>query len=866
MIHLDDLLTVGGVVHGSAVAGEFADWCYDSRLAAPGQLFLALKTDRRDGHAFIADAVRAGCTGVLCEHPPAEPVDATIIVVPDVRNAIGQWASAILRRYNPLVIGITGSVGKTSTKRAVAAILEGLAPTFASRRSFNSLFGLPIALGRLEPHHRFAVLEMGVDRFGEMEQLTRLFPPTIAIVTNVAPTHLRYLRDEDHIAAEKAALVKALPPDGLAILNADDPRVAAMAELTRAKVVWINAETRGRGGAQGKQPQLRDSPRLRASALTLSADGTEFELELINQSKIQNRKSKINLLGAHSVQIALTAIAVALHCGMELDQAIDRLRLIERQAGRLNPLPGINGSLILDDTYNASPASMHAALDTLNTLHARRRIAVLGDMLELGDQAERLHREIGIHAQQVADVVVTKGDLATNIALPDQSKIQNRVPGTDESKIVHTVVDALAIVKPQLQPGDLVLVKGSAEARMEQVVRGLLAPHVDPAAVLVRQERAFETVRVVDPARPTWLEIDLGVIANNTWRIKALVGPGVRVLVTLKADAYGHGAIRVARTVLQHGAWGFAVATLGEALALRDAGIAAPILILGYTPPWQVRDAIRRGVRITIFDEATAREVSAAAQDVNGNAILHVKVDTGMARLGLQTPDVLPFMRLLRDLPGIAVEGLFTHFATADSADETFAREQLRRFNNVLAAISAEGLRPPLVHAANSAAILRFPASHFDLVRPGLAIYGLAPSAETPLPPEFQPALQWKTEIAQIKQWPAGTPISYGGTFITQRSSRIATVPVGYADGFRRSPAWREVLMHGRRVPVVGRVAMDYAMLDVTDVPETRSGDEVVLIGRQGQECISAEEVAGWLGTINYEVIAAILPRVPRVS
>ena len=191
MIQLDELLhTMGGVQHGAATTA-FVDFCYDSRLAAPGQLFLALRTERRDGHAFIADAVRGGCTGVVCERPPAEPLPATLVVVPDVRKALQAWAGARLRQGNPTVVAVTGSVGKTTTKRAIATVLNGLGPTFRSRRSFNSLLGLPSALAQLEQHHRFAVLEMGVDRFGEMERLTALFPPRVAVVTNVGPTHLR---------------------------------------------------------------------------------------------------------------------------------------------------------------------------------------------------------------------------------------------------------------------------------------------------------------------------------------------------------------------------------------------------------------------------------------------------------------------------------------------------------------------------------------------------------------------------------------------------------------------------------------------------------------------------------------------------
>lgn len=370
------------------------------------------------------------------------------------------------------------------------------------------------------------------------------------------------------------------------------------------------------------------------------------------------------------------------------------------------------------------------------------------------------------------------------------------------------------------------------------------------------------SVRVGDPGRPTWLRIDLDALASNVRQLRALAS--VPLMAVLKADAYGHGAVRVARTALGAGAEYLAVATFGEARVLREAGIAAPILILGYTAPWQAQQAIALDLICTVFDHEAARALSDAAQILRRTATVHVKVDTGMARLGLPPHEAPPFLAALRELPALNVDGLYTHFATADSADETFAHEQLRRFNAVLGHIEAAALRPRFVHAANSAAALRFPAARFDMIRPGIACYGLNPAPETPLPTGFQPVLSFYSEVAQVREHPSGTPLSYGGSFVTTRPSRIATIPVGYADGLSRAPAWRAVLVRGQRAPIVGRICMDYALIDVTDIAGVKRGDPVVLIGKQGEETISADEVAGWLGTINYEVVTGILPRVPR--
>ncbi len=404
---------------------------------------------------------------------------------------------------------------------------------------------------------------------------------------------------------------------------------------------------------------------------------------------------------------------------------------------------------------------------------------------------------------------------------------------------------------------------------MERIVAALLAAPEQASELLVRQSAGWLQVRPLTQDRPTWVEIDLEALAGNVRRAQEIVGPEVAICAVLKADGYGHGAGSVARTALNNGAAMLAVACLAEAVVLRRAAIDAPILVLGYTPAWQARDTVRHDVTATVYDLDVARALSQAAADLNRPARVHVKVDTGMARLGLLPADVAPFVRDLVTLPGLLVEGIFTHFSAADSAapeHRTHTEAQLAAFRRVLADLRDGGVAIPLVHAANSAAMLNWPESRFAMVRLGIALYGLAPSSDTPLPAGFRPVLSWKTQVAQVKILPAGAPVSYGNTFVTQRETRVAVAPVGYADGFRRGPAhWGHVLVRGQRAPIIGRVTMDQTMLDVTGIPGVRQGDEVVLIGRQGGDEITAEQVAERLGTIGYEVVAEILARVPRV-
>jgi alanine racemase len=338
-------------------------------------------------------------------------------------------------------------------------------------------------------------------------------------------------------------------------------------------------------------------------------------------------------------------------------------------------------------------------------------------------------------------------------------------------------------------------------------------------------------------------------------------------MVVLKADAYGHGAVRVAHTVLAHGARWLGVACLSEAVVLRQAGVDAPILVLGYLPQWQARPALLHGIACTVFSEEMAHALSSAAQDLRTTAHAHLKVDTGMGRLGLFPDDVLSFLERVGDLPGLEWQGILTHFSAADDADEdAYTEEQIGRFDALLEELEAAGHSFPLVHAANSAALSRFRRSRYNLVRPGILLYGLAPSPKAPLPERFRPALRFKTVVAQVKAFPPGSSISYGRSYRTEGERRIAVLPVGYADGFRRGPQhWGEVLVRGQRAPIVGRVCMDYSMVDVTHIEGVRPGDEVVLIGQQGEDEITAEEVARRMGTINYEVVSQLLARVPRL-
>ena len=373
---------------------------------------------------------------------------------------------------------------------------------------------------------------------------------------------------------------------------------------------------------------------------------------------------------------------------------------------------------------------------------------------------------------------------------------------------------------------------------------------------MLHQERVFATV-------------NLDHIHYNIRRIRERIPKHCKIMAVIKADGYGHGAVRIAQELSGVDAvWGYAVATIDEALEIIEQGIGKPVLILGYTFPSTIPLAVEYGIRLTLFDQDSAALLNETAKRSGKKAMVHIKLDTGMGRIGIQPDESgMDFVRQVAALDGIEMEGIFTHFARADEADKTAAKEQYARFSRFCDRLDSEGIKIPLKHCANSAAIMEMKETHLNLVRSGIITYGLRPSEEVDVSPmQLKAAMEIKASVIHVKEVPAGTPISYGGCFVTSRPSRIATLSVGYADGYPRCLSDKgSVLIHGKRFPVVGRVCMDQMMVDVTDAEDVKQGDLATLVGQDGDECITMDEFAALSQRINYESVCDIGKRVPRV-
>lgn len=367
-----------------------------------------------------------------------------------------------------------------------------------------------------------------------------------------------------------------------------------------------------------------------------------------------------------------------------------------------------------------------------------------------------------------------------------------------------------------------------------------------------------------------YAQIDLDAIVHNLEHISRQIGAHARVLAVVKCDGYGHGSVPIAGAIENmETVGGYATATAEEAMELRRAGIQKPILILGYTFPYAYEELIRQGVRLTVFREDTLERLESAAQRVGEKALVHVKVDTGMGRIGIPPQEEkLAFLQRIADSEYLELEGIFTHFARADERDMSYTLEQMERFNRFVAlAQDRLGTRILCCHAANSAGIIRMEEAHLDLVRAGIILYGLYPSEDMAGEANWlRPALSLHSHLVYIKEVSPGQSISYGGTFTADRKMRVGTVPVGYGDGYPRSLSGRGyVLIQGRRAPILGRVCMDQFMVDLSELPLAAEGEPVVLIGRDGQEEITAGELGALSGRFNYELMCDLSPRVPRV-
>lgn len=789
-----------------AEVGCFTRIGNDSRNLTGGELFVALRTANGDGHAHIGDALAMGAGGVLAERPLADlgvQVEGplTEVLVDDVRTALELWAAHRLERTRLVVV--TGTLGKSTAREALRSAWAGASggEVFANDDRNDSL-GLPLALSEAASPPVRAVLEAVADGAREEDRLGGMLRPEVVLLTSSADAASLYWRSAAALGASwrrtwpsAGALVAPAGP-GPAGRARHDQRLITFGPLGSGAGVTAGPL---QGGSESRWPEVW-ACRLQAGAVTWEV------------------RSRLHPALAGPAFAAAVACLRAL--GADEDRGVPALSGVGPLPGRLRPVR-VGPGLLVDDTFDSTPTSVRLALSVLSALPPPR-LAVLGAVRGPGRRRVAVPR--GVETLRLS---------AAGSGGPTPAEAEERL-------------------RSVLREGGSALVKGRSESRLERLVQ-VVAP---AGTRVVRWEPGRRLTPYRSTRRPTWVEIDQEALAANVAEVVAELGP-VQLMAVVKADAYGHGAVQVARTALKGGAAWVATATVAEAADLRAAGIGAPCLVLGYTPPGQVEEAMALGLALTVFDAEVLEAMAVAGDRTGAPANAHLKVDTGMSRLGVAPRDVARLVRLAR--APVELEAVYTHLRRGEDAGTTAA--QVAVFEEALAAAESVGHHFRIRHVANSAAWRGPLGSRFDMVRLGGELLGLRTADGR----RRRPVLALKTTVAQVREIAAGTYVGYGDAHRAERRTRVATLPVGYGDGFRRGPrTWGSVLIRGREHPLIGDVCMDMAMVDVTSDPAIARGDEVVLIGRQGAATLAAEEVAERLGVLNYELVSQILPRVPR--
>jgi Alr-MurF fusion protein len=789
-------------------------------------LFWAISGRHFNGNDFVENAIAAGVKAAVVSRADLFeselPADFTLIQVPDTLASLQQLATGYRNRFDFPVVGITGSNGKTLVKEMLAAILCLERKTYRSPLSYNTQVGAALGLLGMRPEHEVALIEAGISLPGEMDRLEEMIRPTHGVLTVISKAHIGGLGSLENTLEEKRRLFANLDGDSFLVLNLDDP-------LSMGLRPGLKSRSATFGLAAGADARAEDIE-------ALPKGGHRFRMRVFDKAfdvslPVPGRFNILNALAAATAAKLLGASEDAIRVGLEQ---------FRPSPMRLEMHTTVSGVTLINDTYNSDPASMTGAIDVLAKVgKGRRKIAILSAMLDLGLHSTEEHLAVGREVVRAGvDHLITVGENAALIgsAAAAEGMPTGRITNTTGNKEAGTELEKI------MNRGDVVLFKGSRWFRLERIAKEL-----------------------VGSIGPTRLFVDLDAIAANIHTIRSIVGKDVQMMTVVKSFGYGNDSIRTSKVALENGVNYLAVAFPDEGATLRDNRIEDPILVFNV-----LAEEVDKIVRYRLSSAVASLDIARALSQASTNdwkIPVHIKIDTGMGRSGVWVEDAVPFIEEVLSMPGLAVEGIMTHLSSADDPDgDEYTLGQIRAFSGLLDEFKARGHTFRYVHAGNTSSIVRFPATHFNMVRPGLGIYGMYPSAAIRSLIKLEQVITFSTKIALLKEHPPGRCISYNRRFTTDRPCKIATLPVGYNDGYPRFQSnVGEVLVRGKRAPVVGTVCMDATMIDVTDIPDVKIGDEAVLIGRQGDEEILADDIAANGGTINYEIACKISPRVKRI-
>lgn len=794
---------------------------YDSRSVTfpAASLFFALHSQRQDGHQYVLDAYQKGVRCFVVDRPmpmTAMPA-ANIVQVPDTLKALQQLALHHRKQFTIPIIGITGSNGKTVVKEWLYQLLHTDYKIARSPKSYNSQIGVPLSVWQLKPEHTLALFEAGISHPGDMQALAAIIQPTTGVLTNIGEAHSENFSSLEQKAREKAILFASAQT---VIYPADDTIADHVLKLQGASAAE-GATLFGWGKASGAKLHVK-SVRVAEGITSVEAVYNDTDLQL-----------HIPFIDAAYVQNALTCSSVLLHLGYTAAIINERLKELHAVDMRLQLKHGVNNCVLINDSYSADLTSLHIALHFMAHQNAAlKRTVILSDFVESGQEEPALYQTIAaaLVQQQVQKVIAIGEHISRYIAahLPATIELQNFL-STDEF---------LVQVKTSSFQLETILIKGARRFQFERIVQLL--------EVKVHQTR---------------LEINLNAITYNLKQYQQLLQPSTKVMVMVKAFAYGSGSAEIA-SVLQFNKVDYlGVAYVDEGIALRKGGISLPIMVMNADEAsfYSITEYNLQPVLYS-FDVLQQFERHINATGLQHYPV-HLEVETGMNRLGFAVSEIERLGQYLKHNTCLAVESMFSHLAASEDPDQdAFTQQQATLFQQ--AALVLEKALPYsfLKHIANSAAIVRHPNLQWDMVRLGIGIYGVEIATEKL---DLMPVATLRTTIAQLKHLVPGESVSYNRRSVVTEPSVIATVRIGYADGYERrlGNGIGKMWVNGQLVPVIGTVCMDMTMLNVTQVPNVKVGDEVVVFGKE----LPIQQLAEWAGTIPYEIMTGISQRVKRV-
>jgi len=802
----------------------------DSRRVGRHALFVALQGERFDGHDFVEHAFASGAQAALVSRAWFERVCPTVtdrswVVVEDTLRALqnlGRWWRNL---FPGLVVAVTGSNGKTLVKDALVELLAPSVSCAGTMGSWNSQMGVPLALLQMPQDVQTWVCEAGVSRIGEMERLQRILKPNFGILTNVGMAHIAGFGSRESIAREKMRLFSEISENGWVLLPAGEPILDPLAGALRCRVYRVGTPSDGRIPCMTEVHPAEGG----LFARICFPDGSVHGVVLPTMSREL----------AHDLEMA---IAAAWLLGAQASDIVRGIGALRMGPTRMEIWRSPFGATLINDACSSDPISVEAALRTLNTVAngPGRKVFVFGGMRELGEQSLQEHGHIGeLAARHGVDWLI----------LPESEMLDTTAEAFRQHTQAGTVLrytrgrELTSILQNRVESGDTILFKG---------------PRGNDIASLASE--VFESIA------PNRLVVDLESIAENIRIFRRHVGHDRMILAMIKALGYGSDMPRLSLELERMGVDMLGVSTPDEGAQLRRLGCRVPILVMLATPE-EAGKIVRHRLTPVITGESLVEPIAREAQKWGRSVDIHLKVDTGMGRMGI-APDRLDAVAArVAGLPQLRITGLMTHFGCADDPrEDAFTRAQMERFEKAIAILRKRGLQNFICHAAATAAAVRFPEAHYDMVRIGLGLYGFYPGeAVRQLP--LRMAISLVTRIVEVRDMPAGARLGYGGTFVVPPGgARIGLVPMGYHDGIPWSLGNRGRLrVAGKEAPIVGRVSMDSLMLDITRLPEAQRGSDVLVFGQHEGTCVRPEDLAAETDTIVYELLTRIGPRVQRI-